>query len=173
MLAIACVRTGRLDEADAIIATLPAEEVRSTSVQLTRGELALRRREPSIAATHFRAAIDESAADVRSEAATEAIVVYATNGCMTEAVELLDTVALPPPVAARGWMNVGIAHAKQGAFVEAVACFEKAAGFDPASGEIRQLLDRARAANAQPSEAPADVPQRSSGVRGVGQGLQS
>jgi protein O-mannosyl-transferase len=158
VLAIACVRTGRLDEADAIIAALPAEEARSTSVRLTRGELALRRREPSLAATHFRAAIDDAAADTRSEAATEAIVVYATTGHVEEAVALLGTLALPPPVAARGWRNVGIAHAQAGAFAEAVACFEKALGYDPASGEISGLLDRARAAAAGASEAPAAVP---------------
>jgi len=173
VLACACVRTGRLDEVDAIIAALPAEEARSTSVRLTRGELALRRREPSLAATHFQAAIDEAAADVRSEAATEAIVVYVTTGHVEEAVALLGTLALPPQVAARGWMNVGIAHAQTGAFAEAVACFEKAAGLDPVSGEIRGLLDRARAAAAEPSAAPADQPRCSSEARGVNHGLRS
>lgn len=148
VLASACVRTGRLDEADAIITALPADEARSTSVRLTRGELALRRCEQSLAAMHFQAAISEAAADVRSEAATEAIVVYVTTGHVDEAVALLGTLALPPPVAARGWMNVGIAHAKTGAFTEAVACFEKAAGLDPVAGEIPGLLDRARAAAA-------------------------
>ncbi|NCX98653.1 MAG: tetratricopeptide repeat protein [Planctomycetia bacterium] len=67
-------------------------------------------------------------------------------------------------------MNVGIAHARSGAFAEAVDCFQKATRLDPASVEIRQLLERARAAaRAQPQ----DVPKSSSGPRSVHQILRS
>jgi len=172
VFASACVRTGRLDEAEAVIAALPAEEARSTSVRLARGELALRRGEPSVAAEHFQAAIAESAADVRGEAATEAVVMYVSHGSMNEAVAMLGTLPLPPPVAARGWMNVGIAHARSGAFAEAVDCFQKAARLDPASAEIRGLLDRARAAARAPAQ-PENKPKRSSESQRAGHGPQS
>jgi predicted Zn-dependent protease len=164
VFACACIRTGRLDEAEAMIAALPDEEVHSTAVRLARGELALQRREPALAATYFQAAIAEPAADVRAEAVTEAIVVYASHGYVNEAVEMLGTLKLPPPVAARGWMNVGIAHARNGVFAEAVECFGEAARLDPDSAEIRLLLDRARAA-ARATPPAEDVPNRSSGLR--------
>jgi tetratricopeptide (TPR) repeat protein len=172
VFACACVRTGHLDEAEAVIAALPAEEVRSTAVQLACGELALQRGEPSVAATHFQDAITESAADVRADAATEAIVMYVSHGYMNEAVAMLDTLVLPQPVAARGLMNVGIAHARIGAFAEAVDCFAKAARLDPGSAEIRRLLDRARAAAEVPAH-PEGVPKRSFEAPGSGHGPQS
>jgi len=170
--ACACVRTGRLDEADAVIAALPADEARSTAVRLALGELALQRGAPAQAASHFRAAVAESAADVCGEAATEAIVLYVSHGFVNEAVAMLGTPTLPRPVLARGWMNVGIAQARKGAFAEAADCFQKAAGFDPASAEIRDLLERARAAVQSP--APADhAPKRPSDARLSGPGRRS
>ena len=172
VFARACARTGRLAETETVIADLPAEEARSPSVRLVLGELALQRREPSQAATHFQATIAESADDVRAEVATEVIVLYVSHGYVNEAVAMLGTLALPPPVAARGWMNVGIAHARNGAFDEAVTCFQTAAGFDPASAEIRQLLDRARAAAQSPARSE-DVPKGSSGRRCRGYSLHS
>ena len=85
---------------------------------------------------------------------------------------MLDTLVLPQPVAARGLMNVGIAHARIGAFAEAVDCFAKAARLDPGSAEIRRLLDRARAAAEVPAH-PEGVPKRSFEAPGSGHGPQS
>jgi Tfp pilus assembly protein PilF len=145
ILARACVRAGKLDEADAVIAAARPDEGVGSDMLLTRGELALARGDRVAAATLFRACLDGCDGLTRPNAMLEIAVAYLERDLIAEAERLLAAMG-PGPTAARGWMNVAVAYARRNEFPAAIAACEQAAALDPASGEIASLLGRLRAA---------------------------
>jgi protein O-mannosyl-transferase len=145
MLARACVRAGRLDEADAVIAAASPDETATPDMLLTRGELALARGEPEAAAALFETCLDGCRGEARLNALLEIAIAYLERDLIQEAEQHLAAMA-PGVTAARGWMNVAIAYARRSEFPAAIEACEQAAALDPASGEIAALRGRLRAA---------------------------
>jgi tetratricopeptide (TPR) repeat protein len=145
MLARACVRAGRLEEADAVIAAARPDEAAGPDVLLTRGELALARSDAEAAATHFQACLDSCEGSARLTVMLEIAIAYLERNLIAEAERLLVDMG-PGATAARGWMNVAVAYARRNEFPAAIVACEQAAALDPASGEIASLLGRLRAA---------------------------
>lgn len=145
LVARACVRTNRLDEAEAVIAAARPEETAAAEMLLARGELALERGDAAAAATHFRACLEQCAGTARLNATLEIAIACLERDLIPEAEQAI--AELPPgETAARGWMNVAVAYARRDDFSAAIDACEKAAALDPASGEIAALLGRLRAA---------------------------
>jgi len=148
MLARACVRTGRLDEADRVIAAARHSEAAGPEMLLTRGELALARGDFKAATTFFDACLAACEGPPRLNAALEIVIAYLERDMIADAEHRLSLVAGPAATAAktaRGWMNVAVAYARRDEFRAAIQACEKAAALDPASAEIASLLDRLRA----------------------------
>jgi len=145
MLARACTRTGRLDEADIALAAARPAELAGPDMLLTRGELALARGDCEAAATLFQACLDGCDDAARLNAIVEITIAYLERDLIAEAEQQLATMA-PGATAARGWRNVAVAYARRNDFPPAIDACERAAVFDPSSSEIATLLGRLRAA---------------------------
>lgn len=145
LVARSCVRTNRLDEAEAVIAAARPEETAAPEMLLARGELALERGDAEAAATHFRACLDGCRGQAHLNAMLEITIAYLERDLIAEAERLLKAMA-PGATAARGWMNVAVAYARRNEFPAAIEACGLAATFDPASSEIAALLGRLRAA---------------------------
>lgn len=145
VLAIALVRTGRLEEARRLFAELPAEEAAANGILLAQGEAALLQDDYRQADEWFKASLDTLTAGAREEARNEIIVAYLSRGRFEEARAWLRQ-QTGTSAAARGWMNVGVAFARAGRFEDAIKSLESAAGLAPQNHQIQELLARSRAA---------------------------
>jgi Tfp pilus assembly protein PilF len=151
ILARACVRAGKLDEADAVIAAARPDEGVGSDMLLTRGELALARGDAETAATHFEDCLAACEGPPRLNAALEIVIAYLERDMIADAEHRLSRLAGASATAAktaRGWMNVAVAYARREDFQAAVEACAKAAALDPASAEIATLHGRLRAAAA-------------------------
>lgn len=151
MLARACVRTGRLREADRVIAAARHLGAAGPEMLLTRGELALARGDFKAATTLFEACLAACEGPPRLNAALEIVIAYLERDMIAEAEYRLSLMAAPAgdvAKTARGWMNVAVAYARRDEFRAAIEACEKAAALDPVSAEIVALLERLRAAAA-------------------------
>lgn len=145
VLARACVRVGRLTQAESVIAACSASQTRGPDLQLTLGELALAHDDLPAARAHFRTCLDACDEPARDKATLEIAIACLQHGLIAEAethVATLDGSQKTAATAARGWMNVAVAYARRQEFATAIERCQRAAVLDPTSAEVAATLRR-------------------------------
>jgi tetratricopeptide (TPR) repeat protein len=141
--ALACIRTGRLADAERILAAATQKHLDSPEMKLAQAELALRSGDEATARTFFAECVSQDDTKTRNKALLEVGIVWLEQGHTKEAVELFDRIEADDKLAAKARLNLGVAHAKAGDFQAAVAAFREAVDGDPTSAEAHGNLGRA------------------------------
>jgi Tfp pilus assembly protein PilF len=142
-LALACVRTGRLADAERLVATAKPKDLDSAYMKLVRAELSLRQGDEPAAKAHFTAYTDQEDRKTRNKALLEAGIVWLEQDRPAEAEALFAKIDADPKLTAKARLNLGIARARGNDLPAAIMAFRGAIEADPDSAEAHGNLGRA------------------------------
>jgi tetratricopeptide (TPR) repeat protein len=153
VMALAIVRAGRLEEADAAFAAASPKDLDYPEMQLARGEAALAAGDTAAAMAHFAAFTSNPEPAKRDKALLEVGIALAQHGHFSEATTVFNRITGNPRMVSKARVNLGVAQARRGDLPAALAAFLAAVAADPTSPDAHGKLAKALLATGRRDEA--------------------